>query len=130
LVIQYQGDDWIFWNRAVFNIDGENNTLDASRLDVNHHNSSGTVWETLDQQVLAGTVGADEIQATEMIAPLVAKLLIAKSVSLRLVGQSLEDRTISAGELQRLQRVGKTFFALFGMVDKETPAAPPAVVRP
>lgn len=115
---EHAGHDWIFWRSLTFRIDDHIYTLDASRLPVKRDNGSGYVWETLDYMAVSGRPGDPELQATETISPIVAAVMKGRKVSIRFEGERIEDHEMSARELDRFKKVGTTFFALFGMVDK------------
>ena len=48
LVINYTGDDWVFWETAIFVVDGTRYTKTYSYFDVERDNDYGDVWEYVD----------------------------------------------------------------------------------
>ncbi len=45
LECDYYGDDWVFWKKIIFSVDGKNTTKTVSYWDVDHDNWRGMVWE-------------------------------------------------------------------------------------
>ncbi|HIY17367.1 MAG TPA: hypothetical protein H9839_08505 [Candidatus Intestinimonas stercorigallinarum] len=51
LVLNYTGDDWVFFKQILMNIDGEQHQKSFSYFDVVRDNSGGRVWEYIDLDV-------------------------------------------------------------------------------
>ncbi len=51
LVLNYTGDDWVFFDQVLMNIDGEQHQESFSYFDVVRDNSGGRVWEYIDLDV-------------------------------------------------------------------------------
>lgn len=51
LVFNYTGDDWVFFDQVLMNIDGEQYQKSFSYFDVVRDNSGGRVWEYIDIDV-------------------------------------------------------------------------------
>lgn len=48
LMFDYTGDDWVFFKKVLFNIDGELSTRTFTYRDIVHDNDYGVVWEYID----------------------------------------------------------------------------------
>lgn len=88
LVIVYYADDWIFWEKAVFLIDGNSFTYIPENRPTTDNNSS--IWETSDEQV-------DD--ASQLI---LNQLYSAKKIKYRLEGTS----NVSDFELPKSKQIG------------------------
>jgi hypothetical protein len=117
LVAIYQGEDWVFWDKLLIKVGDDVVTLDAGRSNVKRENSSGTVWETLDLPVASASVGATQLNFTELTTPVFATLMKADSASMRFQGESVRDHKLSNAELARFKEIGKKYMALFGITD-------------
>ena len=51
LVYNYTGDDWVFFEKVLMNIDGEQRTESFNYFDIVRDNGGGRVWEYIDVEV-------------------------------------------------------------------------------
>ncbi len=63
LVCDYTADDWVFFKKIIFSVDGKNTTKSFNYFDVTRDNEYGDVWEYVDIDV-----GNYEIALLESIA--------------------------------------------------------------
>lgn len=97
----YTGDDWIFWDNAIFLIDGQKYTKYMEYYDIVHDNGGGTVWESINQGASASDI--------EMLQ----KIAMSNTTDVRLSGDNYSsDFTISSTEKQAIQQVLNAFNAL------------------
>ena len=62
-LVNYTGDNWVFFEKIIFSVDGENTTKYFSYYDVTRDNGGGDVWEYVDIPV-----GDSEIELLREIA--------------------------------------------------------------
>ncbi len=102
LVCHYYGDDWIFFDRAIFSIDGENQVKSFSRSDLNRDHDGGYVWETAD--IAAGSSEQemmwDVVNSTQTIV--------------RLEGNYVYDLTVSDTDKAAMREILTCYEALTG----------------
>lgn len=92
LRISYTGDNWIFFNKIIFNIDGHNEYISLSYYDVEKDNNYGVVWEYVNLDY-------------SRYKNLIEKIINSKSTIMRLSGERYYDKTITSTEKQALIRV-------------------------
>ncbi len=56
LRLNYTGDDWIFWTKLTFLVDGERYYQSVSYYDITRDNNRGVVWEYYDYNPLANDI--------------------------------------------------------------------------
>ena len=100
LVCHYYGDDWIFFDRAIFSIDGENQTKSFSRSDLNRDHDGGYVWETAD--VAAGSFEQE----------LMWEIINSTQTIIRLEGNYVHDITVSDTDKAAMREVLTCYEAL------------------
>ena len=100
LVCHYYGDDWIFFDRAIFSIDGENQTKPFSRSDLNRDHDGGYVWETAD--VAAGSFEQE----------LMWEVVNSTQTIIRLEGNYVHDITVSDTDKAAMREVLTCYEAL------------------
>ena len=92
LVIRYLGDDWLFWDKVVFLIDGETYNYFPANAPKRDNNSK--VWETSDEAI------------TESLLNILEIAFKAKSVKYRLVGNNkVKDFTLSKTKIKSIQNI-------------------------
>lgn len=89
--LKYYGDDWIFWETAVFLIDGESYNYDPGVRPKRDNNSS--VWESIDVPLKGN------------ILNIVGTIINSKETKYRLIGRYSFDRKLSTKQKVGLQDV-------------------------
>ena len=101
-VIQYYGEDWLFIEKYLFNVDGDTYEIDPSYGDVEKDNDS-KVWEWLDI-----TPDNSEVE-------LLRKIIKSKKAVMRIEGSKyVKDVTISTMQKKALGRVLTVYSGLGG----------------
>lgn len=89
IVIRYYGEDWIFWKKAIFLVDGETFNFIPEKTPERDNNSE--VWETSDSNL------------SEMFIEKFMSFKNAKSVKYRLEGdQHVRDFTLSKSKINAI----------------------------
>lgn len=102
LVCHYYGDDWIFFERAIFSIDGENQVKSFKRSDINRDHDGGYVWETAD-------IAADSSEQS-----LMWDIVNSTQTIVRLEGNYIHDITVSDTDKTAMREILTCFEALNG----------------
>lgn len=90
--LQYNADDWLFIERVIFNIDGENFPYTPQKMD--RDNGDGAIWEWFDE-----TVGEEELI-------ILKKLSTAKSAKVKLIGSQYHDiKTITKSQKAAIKNI-------------------------
>lgn len=90
----YLGDDWVFFDNIVINVDGEQHRRSFRRDDLLHDNAYGNVWEVFDI-----IPSSSDIELLEKIAE-------SNSAVIRYKGDDYNaDRTITAAQKQCIKDV-------------------------
>lgn len=90
LVLEYYGENWIFFNNVTFNIDGDIKTL---KFEPKRDNSGGSVWETVD------------VAMTPEYLELVKDIANSKNTKFRFGGDRIADKTVTDVQKKAIQRV-------------------------
>lgn len=91
LKIRYYGDDWLFWEKATFLIDGTPyNYIPTSRPS---RDNNSDVWETSDQII------------SENMLNILKSMFEAKEVKYRLSGKYYKDFTLSKARINEIKDV-------------------------
>ncbi|MAF36836.1 hypothetical protein CL622_06995, partial [archaeon] len=99
MVIRYHGDDWIFWRKATFLIDGERFTYFPASTPKTDNTTK--VWESSDDII------------TESTLLILQQMFTAESVKYRLQGDQFHaDKTLSASRVKAIQDVLKYKYIL------------------
>lgn len=94
LKIQYAGEDWLFINSFIFNVDGERDEITPDYGDIKRDNGNGLVWEDYDVRMYADQVD------------LIQRIIKSKKAVLRLEGDMYrKDVTISKSQKAALEHV-------------------------
>lgn len=88
LVIRYYGDSWIFWEKAIFLVDGEPFNFVPEKSP--QHENSSSVWETSDDNL------------TEFFIDKIKSFKDAKEVKYRLQGKYSEDYKLPKKQINAL----------------------------
>lgn len=89
IVIRYYGEDWIFWEKAIFLVDGE--TFNFIPEEKPERDSNTEVWETSDSNL------------TDMFIEKFMSFKNSKSVKYRLEGdQHVKDYTLSKSKINAI----------------------------
>lgn len=89
----YTGEDWIFFDRLVFAIDGETYYKSLNYSDINRDTHSGDVWE-----------GADIVASSEDLE-LLQKIADSKETIIRFQGDRIYDLTVSDSDKTAIKQV-------------------------
>jgi len=99
-VMQYESDDWLFINKCIFNIDGENIPFIPSKME---HDNNSRIWEWFDEYIS----GKDAV--------LICSIADAKKVKVKLEGNQYSDtRTLKANEIASIKAILKYYKELGG----------------
>lgn len=90
--ISYTGDNWIFFNKIILNIDGQKNVIPLDYYEVNRDNAYGEVWEFVNLDY-------------NRYENLINKIINSKTTLIRLTGERYYDKTITNVEKQAMKRV-------------------------
>lgn len=103
-VFQYFAADWLFIDRMIFNIDGENTTIIP---DMNTDHANGNIWEWCD-------VSVDKYSSTN--ESFILKLANAKSVKVKLIGSNsyYKIKTLSEQQIKSIKETYNYYKALGG----------------
>ena len=102
LVIQYYGEDWLFIDKYLFNVDGYTYEIDPGYGDVESDNDS-KVWEWFDTKPNQDEVG------------LIKRIIKSKKAVMRIEGsQYYKDVTITSTQKKALSRVLIVYAGLGG----------------
>ena len=103
-VFQYFAADWLFIDRMIFNIDGENTTIIP---DMNTDHANGNIWEWCD-------VFVDKYSSIN--ESFILKLANAKSVKVKLIGNNnyYTIKTLSAQQIKSIKDTYDYYKALGG----------------
>lgn len=95
LIIRYCGDDWLFINKIIINVDGENYQITENEYDeFKSDNSGGQVWEYVDRKV------------TDSEYEIIKKVSESTKANVRFSGkQYYKDITISQQQKQALKNI-------------------------
>lgn len=101
-VYQYYNDDWLFIQSMIFNIDGENFTINP---DMERDCGNGHILEWFDEQ----------IDHNVLYRILVGKIAYSKNVKIKLVGRQYSDvRTLTAAQIKSIRDTYEYYLALGG----------------
>ncbi|MEE1001676.1 MAG: hypothetical protein U0L37_06950 [Bacteroidales bacterium] len=102
-VFQYFAADWLFIDRMIFNIDGENTTI-IPDMNTDH---DGNIWEWCD-------VSVDKYSSTN--ESFILKLANAKSVKVKLIGDNnyYKIKTLSEQQIKSIKETYNYYKALGG----------------
>lgn len=92
LEMNYTGDDWIFWTKITFVVDGEKYYKSFGYFDV-ERDSDGDVWECVD------------ISPSDSDIELLRKIADSKETIVRFEGDYRKDITISANDKTAIKQV-------------------------
>lgn len=98
LVIRYYGNDWIFWNKVTFLVDGQSFIYYPNKTPKHDNNTS--VWETTDEVL------------SEQMKTIIGKMFNAKTVKYRLEGKYIKDLTLSKRNIKAIKEVLKYNYLL------------------
>ena len=100
-VIQYESDDWLFINKCIFNIDGDNFEFIPTKME--RDNSGGRIWEWCDESV------------GRQYENLIRRIAKAKTIKVKLNGdQYYNTRTISSKQIESIDKVLEYYEKLGG----------------
>ena len=105
LLLNYTGDDWVFWEKAIFSVDGENYTITPNYSDIVRDNTYGgdeyyDVWEICD--IAPSTA---DIEMLEKIAQ-------SDKTIIRFKGSSSQyDYTVTSEDKAAISKVLKAYKA-------------------
>jgi hypothetical protein len=91
IVIRYYGDDWIFWKKAIFLVDGE--TFNFIPEETPKRDNNTEVWETADSNL------------SDMFIEKFMAFKNAKSVKYRLEGEHVKDFTLSKAKINSIYNI-------------------------
>lgn len=100
LVCHYYGDDWIFFDHAIFSIDGENQVKQFSRSELSRDHDGGYVWETAD------------IAAESSEQELMRDVINSSQTIVRFEGDHIYDLTVSDSDKAAMLEILTCFEAL------------------
>lgn len=100
LVCHYYGDDWIFFDHAIFSIDGENQVKQFSRSELSRDHDGGYVWETAD------------IAAESSEQDLMRDVINSSQTIVRFEGDHIYDLTVSDSDKAAMLEILTCFEAL------------------
>ena len=100
--IQYHSDEWLFFKKVQFSIDG--NAYEYVPMDTEHDSGNGgKIWEWFDE----GLTGSDR--------SLIVALSSAKSAKMKFVGRQYYDiKTITKQQILDLKRTLELYYAMGG----------------
>jgi hypothetical protein len=102
--IQYYAEDWLFFRRVQFSIDGK--AFEYIPLDVETDHGDGNIWEWFDE----GVTSSDK--------ELIGALANAKRAKMKLIGRQYHKiKTITAEQILNIRRTIELFNALGGGFD-------------
>lgn len=90
-VIQYYGDDWLFWEKATFLIDGSPYIYVPDNRP--KHDNTSSVWETSDEPLTAN------------MQTILKAMFTAKEVKYRLDGKYYKDFNLSKSRITAMEEV-------------------------
>ena len=96
MVVNYYGDDWVFWDKATFLVDGKRFEFDYSILETHREANGGTVDEYFDVLV------QDERNFLDAIETCV-------SIKYRLSGSKWYERELTSKEIDDLKDMIKLY---------------------
>ena len=100
LMFDYTGDDWVFFKKVLFSIDGELSTRTFTYRDIVHDNDGGVVWEYIDVE-------------GESYIDLLWKIANSQETIVRFEGDSkIHDFTIKSSDKDAIREVLTAFEAL------------------
>lgn len=106
---QYFADDWLFINKMIFNVDGENLTIYP---DMDDDCGYGGIWEWCDVSVASNKDYHNDDMVTEYF---VEKLANAKSIKVKLIGKQYNNvKTLSAQQIKSIKEAYDYYKALGG----------------
>lgn len=103
-VIRYYGDNWLFWEQAIFLIDGESYHYNPYKRP-NTDNSGGSVWETSDEAM------------TSTALEIITQMINAKEIKYRLSGDKYKNFTLQKKYVIGMQDIVK-YHTLLSSRDK------------
>lgn len=104
---QYYDEDWLFIQKLIFNIDGDNVTI---RPNFERDNST-MIWEWCDVRITKSD------DATGVDEKFIKKLMSAKSVKVKVDGQHYYDtRTLTSQQIKAIKDSYDYFIALGGRI--------------
>jgi hypothetical protein len=115
--IVYRGLHWIFWNKLSVEANGRVATLSVPWFDVKRDMSTGIEEESVDMPIASAAKDAYELTVSQDVSAVFGLLAAAKTASVRLEGQQIEDRALQPEELHKFQDVARRFMALYGIRD-------------
>lgn len=94
LKMSYEGDNWIFFERAYLSYDGNTYEIPFDEYrNKKTENEGGRVWEWID------------IQVSDELAGFITDMTSGQSVKMRLSGKYTETRTLSRNEIKAINQV-------------------------
>jgi len=100
--LQYYADDWLFFNKVQFSIDGKAYDYIPSNTETDSGNG-GYIWEWFDESV------------SESDKELINALANAKSAKMKLIGRQYHDiRTVTQDQIKSIKRTLELYEAMGG----------------
>jgi hypothetical protein len=97
----YSGNEWIFWSKLIFNVDGDIYTSKFSTFDIKRDNSGAKVYEWLD------------VEVPDSQLPKLREIAESASTVIRFEGDSyVHDLTINSAQKKALSNVLAVFDGL------------------
>ena len=94
LKMSYNGDDWIFFERAYLSYDGNTREISFNEYqDKESDNSGGEVWEWID------------VSVDDYLLTFLREMVNGKSIKMRLSGKYTKTRNLSVNEIQGIKDV-------------------------
>lgn len=98
LIMSYEGDNWIFFEKAYLSYDGNTKEISFERYkDKESDNSGGSVWEWID------------VPIKDDMIPFLNELSKSPKAKMRLAGKYTVDRTLSQAERKAIGDVIKAY---------------------
>lgn len=103
--IQYYADDWIFFKKCLFSIDGK--AFEFIPSDINTDNGDGYIWEWFDE-----SISGSDVQTIEALSN-------AKTAKIKFVGREYYDiKTLSKDQILNIKRSLELYKAMGGMFNQ------------
>jgi hypothetical protein len=100
LIMSYEGDDWIFFERAYLSYEGNTKEIVFNKYDDKETENDGSVWEWIDLTV------------TKDVEMFLREFAKSKSAKMRLMGKYTKTRTLTYNERQGILDVLNGYDAL------------------